>query len=643
MSGPLSDIVTLTITQDSVGVARAAFATPLILSHTAAWAERVRTYSSILEVADDFASDTPEYLAASAIFAQTPHPETVKIGRAANKPTMRYSVDAVTAATSTNYKLTVRGVDVAETELTYASGATATVAEIHRALVNKLNSTELETLTFVDKTVSVVDTTDNELDFGAAHSLQTGDGPIRLENTGGALPAGLAAATDYYVINVDSDSISLATSRDNALEGVEVDITGAGTGTHTVVDVLGSTKRINNNYIAAYAALVYPDDTFTAAATDICTNVGHGLLTGDGPFQVSSSGTLPAGLTAATNYWVIKLDADTFKFASTLANAMAGTAVDITDAGTGTHTIADTASTVRPDDPFTVTGDAAGNWFSLEVGDASLLTILMNHADPGVAADLTAISNEDDSWYMLYTMYNSKDFVAAVAAAIEPLKKMYIPDVCDTAALTVAYVDGLEDDILAKLHTLAYKRTGGFYHQAPGDMAGAAWIGAVVAYDVGSATWAHKTLAGVSPTNLTSTHRTNLDARKANWYETTAGLNKTKWGYTADGGFIDTQMGIDWIDDDMTKSVFEDLAATPKVPFTDDGVAIVENAVRGSLKRATDRGILAKNPKFVVTVPLVKNVSTANKSIRNLPDVKWSATLAGAVHKVKPITGVVSL
>ena len=101
-------------------------------------------------------------------------------------------------------------------------------------------------------------------------------------------------------------------------------------------------------YGACLHPLVYADDTFTAAASNICTNTTHLLATGDGPFRVSNSGgALPGGLSAGTDYYVIKLGDDTFSFATTRALALAGTAVDITDAGTGTHTIADTADTQR--------------------------------------------------------------------------------------------------------------------------------------------------------------------------------------------------------------------------------------------------------------------------------------------------------
>ncbi len=79
--------------------------------------------------------------------------------------------------------------------------------------------------------------------------------------------------------------------------------------------------------------------TFTGASTDICTAAGHGFVTGDRVRVSTSAADLPAGLSVDTDYYVIKTGADTFKLATTRALAVAGTAVDISDAGTGTHTI----------------------------------------------------------------------------------------------------------------------------------------------------------------------------------------------------------------------------------------------------------------------------------------------------------------
>lgn len=93
--------------------------------------------------------------------------------------------------------------------------------------------------------------------------------------------------------------------------------------------------------------LVVADFTFTAATTDIVTATAHGLETGDGPLFGTSSGTLPAGLTLATGYYAIKIDANTFYVATSRQNALAGTRVDITGTGSGTHTFADDSTTER--------------------------------------------------------------------------------------------------------------------------------------------------------------------------------------------------------------------------------------------------------------------------------------------------------
>lgn len=56
---------------------------------------------------------------------------------------------------------------------------------------------------------------------------------IRL-TTDGTLPTGLSTGVDYYAINVDTTTIKFATSRANALLGTAIDITGFGSGTHTI-------------------------------------------------------------------------------------------------------------------------------------------------------------------------------------------------------------------------------------------------------------------------------------------------------------------------------------------------------------------------------------------------------------------------
>lgn len=84
--------------------------------------------------------------------------------------------------------------------------------------------------------------------------------------------------------------------------------------------------------------------TFTCvAATDLCTMSASttNLLGLKG--QGTTTTTLPAGLSTSTDYFVIPVDDLTFKLATSYANALAGTVINITDTGTGTHTFTPTA------------------------------------------------------------------------------------------------------------------------------------------------------------------------------------------------------------------------------------------------------------------------------------------------------------
>lgn len=528
----LAEHVSITITSDSVGIARDGFGTPMILSYGATFTNRTRSYSSTLEVADDFDVDSPEYLAARAAFSQSPHPQTVVIGRGELPPTIAYTMSLVGNVSSAGhtYSLGVRG-----------QGVTAT-----------------------DIAVTV---------------------PL----------------TDVTVDSVANNS-----------------------------------------------------NTFTATA--------HGMTTGDGPYRLATTGGLPFDVAVDVNYWIIAPTADTFKLASSHANAIALTAIDITTDGTGVQTVLRTANDVTvarlvdalnavvgknftaaqvtgsgDTDSWTVTATSAGDWFSISSAPLDV-KCAMTHADPGVATDLDAIANAPSDWYALLTNYNSKAYVQSAAAWIEALSKIYVVDLPESDAVNTVLAGAT--DCIAALHTSAYKRTMAAYHSDPYQMFSAAWQGLVLPLDPGSETWKYKTPAGVAAVTLTTTQRANLRARKGNSLTTIAGRNSTWEGTTADGDFLDVRRGLDWIEDDMTKSVFEVLAANPKVPFTDRGIALIDNAVEGSLRRALRMGIIDSD--FVVTVPRAADVAVVDRALRRLPDVKWSARLQGAVHSVV-IIGVVSV
>lgn len=74
---------------------------------------------------------------------------------------------------------------------------------------------------------------------------------------------------------------------------------------------------------------------------------GHGLTSGDGPFNMATDDTLPAGLDAATSYYVSVVSANDLTLHLTARDAADGdSAVGITDGGTGNHTMVAASSIV---------------------------------------------------------------------------------------------------------------------------------------------------------------------------------------------------------------------------------------------------------------------------------------------------------
>ena len=87
---------------------------------------------------------------------------------------------------------------------------------------------------------------------------------------------------------------------------------------------------------------------FTAdASTDVLTfSVATKLVTGS-RIRVNSTFTLPGGALSNTDYYVIRLSATTIRLAATLANSLAGTALNLTDSGAGVLTANEQALTVN--------------------------------------------------------------------------------------------------------------------------------------------------------------------------------------------------------------------------------------------------------------------------------------------------------
>ena len=190
------------------------------------------------------------------------------------------------------------------------------------------------------------------------HGLVSGQ-TVRYSNGGNTTIPGLTDSSTYYIVKIDNSIIKLATNK--ALTQF-ANITGPGTGTQSLV--ITSLDYVNN----------------------IITVPGHGFLQGE-LIQYDSRGqTVVDGLTTATPYYVIFIDGDNIKLATTPENADEGTAVDITDSPSGVGVHALTSLSKTPDGIYEILSTPTSDTFTVQAKGS--VPAILKTFNPRSAVDL---------------------------------------------------------------------------------------------------------------------------------------------------------------------------------------------------------------------------------------------------------------
>jgi len=185
-----------------------------------------------------------------------------------------------------------------------------------------------------------------------SHGFLTGE-LVEYDSRGQTEIAGLTSGTPYYVIEVaGGDQIKLATTPQNAIDGIAVDLqeSPAGVGRHSL-------RSLTKTPDGTYSITTVPTPTtFTAEASgnvpviekifnprstaDLTRNAfflpSHGFLTGTKvTYSQGDAATDMGGLTDDTDYFVVTANNDYIRLAATADDAASGVTLDITGFGTG--------------------------------------------------------------------------------------------------------------------------------------------------------------------------------------------------------------------------------------------------------------------------------------------------------------------
>lgn len=257
----------------------------------------------------------------------------------------------------------------------------------------------------------------------------------------------------------------------------------------------------------------------------------------------------------------------------------------------------------------------------------------------------------NDGWYVLCPAGVPTEQYAEIAAFIEATEKMFFYTELDCFPSAGA-VPASGEDLCTPTVTGEYYRTMWVYGrvntaQADEEIPEAnkylnvAWAAKWLQYEAGSETAAFKTLAGVTPSELSTTEVNAIVEKNGNYFITVGNKSVTMNGKVLADEWADIIRFRDWQKNDMQMAVANLFIARPKVPYTDAGIALVQNQMNASLKRGQERGGIAETefgengetiPGFITSVPTAASIPASVKASRKLSNCTFKARLAGAIH-----------
>ena len=264
---------------------------------------------------------------------------------------------------------------VTGTKITYGNGGGASIGGLTNNttyFVNKVDDNIIKLTNTVGGSIINLTTlgsgnhtlTTNAVDFSNAgslanslaipdHGFSQGE-LVQYDSVGQTAIGGLVSGNPYYIILIDGNNIALASSLQNSIDGVRVDLTTAGVGTHKVLSL---SKSPDGTYTVAS---VPSATTFSVTANGFVPTIvkvfnprrvinlqqntvqilSHGFITGTKVTYSNGGDSDLGGLVNGTDYYAINLTKDYIRLASSAENASSGVPITFTSWGGGiNHTL----------------------------------------------------------------------------------------------------------------------------------------------------------------------------------------------------------------------------------------------------------------------------------------------------------------
>ena len=190
-----------------------------------------------------------------------------------------------------------------------------------------------------------------------------------------------------------------------------------------------------------------------------------------------------------------------------------------------------------------------------------------------------------------------------------------------------------------------YDRTFIVYH-ATDPYAVAAVVGATAGLAVGSFTYKNIRIADVEPMDLSATAIDNIHKSGAITIVEKVGDVVTSEGIVASGEFADIVDAKDYIVQNISYNTQKVLNINNKVPYTNQGISMLETATISALTDAYNNGMIADNddgtPAYSTKFALRSETTETDRAERDYPYGTFTFALAGAIHTVV-VNGTITL
>lgn len=181
----------------------------------------------------------------------------------------------------------------------------------------------------------------------------------------------------------------------------------------------------------------------------------------------------------------------------------------------------------------------------------------------------------------------------------------------------------------------SYDKTFIVYHTKEANAA-AAVVGATAGLNAGSFTYKNMKVKGVEAEELTATELAAIHENGAIAIVEKVGDIVTSEGKVASGEYADNVDSKDYVVQNIAYNTQKVFNNNDKVPYTNQGIAMLETATIEALKDAYNNGIVADNedgtPAYSASFALRSETTEADRATRNYPYGQFQFAIAGAIH-----------